>query len=57
MKYIVILTDGAADTPVAELNGMTPFEAAKKPHIDALAAKGEVGMVTTVPEGFPPAQL
>lgn len=54
MKYIVILTDGAADTPVAELNGMTPFEAAKKPHIDALAAKGEVGMVTTVPEGFPP---
>lgn len=54
MKYIVILTDGAADTPVAELNGMTPFEAAKKPHIDALASKGEVGMVTTVPEGFPP---
>lgn len=54
MKYIVILTDGAADTPVAELGGKTPLEAAKKPHIDGLAAKGEVGIVTTVPEGFPP---
>lgn len=54
MKHIVILIDGAADTPVAELNGKTPLEAAKKPVIDALAAKSEVGMVTTVPEGFPP---
>lgn len=54
MKYIVILTDGAADTPVAELGGKTPLEAAKKPHIDALASKGEVGIVTTVPEGLPP---
>lgn len=54
MKYIVILTDGAADTPVEELGGRTPLEAANKPSIDALAAKGEVGIVTTVPEGFPP---
>ncbi len=54
MKHIVILIDGAADTPVPELNGKTPLEVAKKPVIDALAAKSEVGMVTTVPEGFPP---
>lgn len=54
MKYIVILADGAADTPVPELNGKTPLEAAKKPNIDALAQKGEVGTVVTVPEGFPP---
>ncbi|MBE7023862.1 MAG: cofactor-independent phosphoglycerate mutase [Clostridia bacterium] len=54
MKYIVILCDGAADTPVAELGGKTPLEAAKKPNIDGLAAKGEVGMVTTVPANLPP---
>ncbi len=28
MKYVVVLADGAADTPVAELNGKTPLEAA-----------------------------
>ncbi len=54
MKYVVILTDGAADTPVAELGGKTPFEAANKPHIDALAKLSEVGMVKTVPDDLPP---
>ncbi len=54
MKYIVILMDGAADTPVPELGGKTPLEVAKKPHIDLLAQKGEMGMVTTVPENLPP---
>lgn len=54
MKYIVILTDGAADTPNKELNGKTPLEVAVKPNIDRLAQLGEVGMVKTVPEGFPP---
>lgn len=54
MKYVVILIDGAADTPFEALGGKTPLEAAHKPNIDAIAAKGEVGMVTTVPEGLPP---
>ncbi|MEE1014346.1 MAG: cofactor-independent phosphoglycerate mutase [Clostridia bacterium] len=54
MKYIVVLMDGAADTSVPELNGKTPLEAAHKPHIDALAATGEMGMVTTVPKNLPP---
>ncbi len=54
MKYVVILIDGAADTPVDELGKKTPLEVASKPVIDLLASKGEVGMVTTVPEGFPP---
>ena len=54
MKYIVVLMDGAADTPVPELKGKTPLEAAHKPHIDALAATGELGMVTTVPKNLPP---
>ena len=54
MKYIVVLLDGAADTPVPELGGKTPLEAAQKQHIDALASKGEMGMVTTVPQNLPP---
>lgn len=54
MKYAVILTDGVADTPVAELNNKTPLEYAKKPNIDALASLSEVGMAITVPEGYPP---
>lgn len=54
MKYIVVLMDGAADTPVAELGGKTPLEAACKPHIDRLASQGEMGMVTTVPQNLPP---
>ncbi len=54
MKYIVVLCDGAADTPVPELGGKTPLEVAKKPNIDRLASLGEVGMVTTVPGNLPP---
>jgi len=54
MKYIVILCDGAADTPVAELGDKTPLEVAYKPNIDRLASLGEVGMVTTVPANLPP---
>jgi len=54
MKYIVVLCDGAADTPVEELGGKTPLEYAKKPNIDKLASLGEMGMVTTVPDNLPP---
>lgn len=54
MKYAVILTDGAADTPVKELGGKTPLEAANKPNIDRLAGLGEMGMVKTVPGDLPP---
>lgn len=54
MKYIVILCDGAADTPIAELGEKTPLEVAHKPNIDRLAALGEMGMVTTVPANLPP---
>ena len=54
MKSVVILLDGAADTPVLELGNKTPLEVANKPVIDSLAALGEMGMVTTVPENLPP---
>jgi len=54
MKYAVIIPDGAADRPLAELGGRTPLQAADKPVMDALAAAGRTGMVCNVPEGYPP---
>ena len=54
MKYLIILGDGMADYPVAALQNRTPLEAADKPHMDALAAHGTMGLVRTVPQGMPP---
>ncbi|MGI6264367.1 MAG: cofactor-independent phosphoglycerate mutase [Acutalibacteraceae bacterium] len=54
MKYVVVLCDGMADTPNAALDGRTPMDVAHKPHMDALAAKAEVGLVRTVPDGMAP---
>lgn len=53
MKYILIIGDGMADNAVESLGGKTPLQAAKKPCIDRLAARGEVGNVKNVPDGMP----
>ena len=54
MKYAVVLCDGMADYPIETLGGKTPMAAADKPAMDALAAKAEVGLVKTVPDGIAP---
>ena len=54
MKYIVVLGDGMSDEPIAALGGKTPLEAANTPTMDALASKGEMGMVQNVPAGMSP---
>jgi 2,3-bisphosphoglycerate-independent phosphoglycerate mutase len=54
LKYIVILADGMADFKVSELGNKTPMQFAKKDNFDYFAAKGEVGMVSTIPFGMPP---
>ena len=54
MKYLVVLTDGAGDYPIEELGGKTPIEAADIENINALAVKGEIGMVKTIPDGIAP---
>ncbi|MBQ3182978.1 MAG: cofactor-independent phosphoglycerate mutase [Clostridia bacterium] len=54
MKYLVLVTDGAADYPIEELGGATPLEKANKPNIDALAKKAFCGTVSNVPEGMVP---
>lgn len=48
----MVILDGAADEPIDELGGVTPFEAAETPHLDRAAREGRMGTVRTTPEGF-----
>lgn len=54
MKYAVVLYDGMADYPVPALGGKTPMMVAKKPNLDYLAQRAEVGLIRTVAEGLKP---
>jgi 2,3-bisphosphoglycerate-independent phosphoglycerate mutase len=54
MKYVVVIPDGAADAPQPSLGGRTPFQAARTPALDALAARGRVGLTNHVPDSLPP---
>jgi len=53
MKFIIIIPDGAADEPLDDLDGKTPFEAARKPNTDRLSIEGRQGTVATTPRGMP----
>jgi 2,3-bisphosphoglycerate-independent phosphoglycerate mutase len=54
MKYLVLVPDGCADEPLAELGGRTPLEAAAMPELARLATRAEVGRAVVIPEGLPP---
>lgn len=54
MKYVVILADGMADEGCKELGGKTPLQYAHTPNMDFLAGQEQMGMIRTVPEGYPP---
>jgi len=54
MKYVVLLGDGMADEPLAELGMKTPLESADTPNMDMMAARGTLGLVDTIPAGFAP---
>ena len=54
MKTLIILGDGMADEPIAELGGQTPLQYARTPHMDRLAAAGVTGRLKTVADGFHP---
>jgi 2,3-bisphosphoglycerate-independent phosphoglycerate mutase len=54
MKYVIVIPDGAADEPQDALGGRTPFQAARTPALDALAARGRVGLTNHVPDSLPP---
>lgn len=54
MKFLIVLGDGMADRPIAELGGKTVLQYANKSNMDNLAKKSEIGMVQTIPEGMEP---
>ena len=54
MKYVVVLGDGMADKPIEALGNKTPLEYAKTPVMDGMAAKSEIGLTWTIPEGMKP---
>ena len=54
MKYIVVITDGAAGWFLPELGGRTCLEAARTPNLDAMAREAVLGMARTVPPEMEP---
>ena len=54
MKYLIVLGDGMADEPIAELGGKTPLEVAETPFMDQIAREGAMGLLKTVPDGYQP---
>jgi 2,3-bisphosphoglycerate-independent phosphoglycerate mutase len=49
MKSIVVVGDGMADEPIADLGGKTPLEVARTPQLDRMAARGILGLTRTMP--------
>jgi len=43
-----------ADYPIKELDNKTPLQVAKTESMDAVASRGKIGMVQTIPQGLPP---
>ncbi len=54
MKTLFLIADGMGDWPLDSLDGQTPMQAARTPHMDALARQGQMGLCRTVPQGMPP---
>ncbi len=52
-KGLMIILDGLGDRPCAPLDGATPLEAARTPHLDRLAAEGQCGLVDPLAPGIP----
>jgi 2,3-bisphosphoglycerate-independent phosphoglycerate mutase len=55
MKYVIVIPDGCADEPVAELGNRTPLQAARIPNMDRVASAGVVGLANNVPASLTPA--
>jgi len=51
VKALLVLGDGMADEPIAELGGKTPLEYARTPSFDRIAREGACGMLRTIPPG------
>jgi 2,3-bisphosphoglycerate-independent phosphoglycerate mutase len=53
-KILYVVLDGLGDRPVPALGGRTPLEAADTPHLDALAARGQTGLMDAIGPGIAP---
>lgn len=53
LSGLLLILDGVGDRPSAPLNGKTPLEAARTPHLDALIARGMGGMMDPLIPGAP----
>ena len=51
MKYVILVGDGMGDYTISELGGKTPLAAARTPHMDSIADRGEIGLARTIPQG------
>ena len=54
MKYAILLGDGMSDEGIPDLGGRTPLQAANAIHMARMAKCGRLGLVKTIPDGFPP---
>jgi 2,3-bisphosphoglycerate-independent phosphoglycerate mutase len=54
MKHIIIIGDGMADYPLPDYAHRTPLEVAQTPAMDAVAARGVVGLFCPIPDGMAP---
>lgn len=54
MKYVILVGDGMGDLPIDALGGKTPLAYATTPAMDRVAREGEICLLRTVPEGYPP---
>lgn len=53
-KYIIVVPDGMADSPMPDLGERTPLAYADTPWMDRMASCGTIGLTRTVPEGMEP---
>jgi 2,3-bisphosphoglycerate-independent phosphoglycerate mutase len=53
MKYAIVIPDGCADEPMELLDGKTPLEAARTPHMDRVAKEGVCGLANNTPLHLP----
>lgn len=51
-KILVAIADGLGDRPIDVLEGQTPLQYAKTPHLDALAQKGSCGLMDPISPGI-----
>jgi len=53
-KIVLLVLDGLGDLPNAARRGLTPLEAARTPHLDAIAAESALGRLVPVAPGVTP---